>query len=749
MTQELQPQGSFGINIEPLSLTIRQPGGSNEERLILTVTNPGPFTSIIRWHFFDELKEDYRAALWFKKIGIYNVEKNVSDEKEIHVTAALEPEKALAGVYNIDIRVVDSGNQNRQDSKIVSLHLLRVGDYGVGQGEVIESTEQSASYKLGVTNNANAPLTIWIKEPSQDQPYLFIATSITVAPSQSADITVMVILKEGESLPAGSSIDLSTEGAYQLIGGASEQAPEKRIQVNWPGPEITITVDPSAFSTDPGAAAGLTVAVTNQGQHQQMVDLRMEGFPADWEEATITPAHLSFLPNLPGNRQEAKIEFSVPKDLAQALAGIYSLSVHAKVQNGQEATPIAVAMRVNLSGEPTIKPPKLLTQSEQKADFQVSIENVTNTTLKVHSKETQPEARLNFTLAPDPVMISPSAPGNAILTVMLKSPEQRPEHFAFVMKRGFLDKDNNELKPADDWTIPIDWPAPQLTITQPPEQARVPRAVIISGSFQNLPPGMHMWLYVYAPVAEKYYLDKIVLADQTRGIWEVQNVTIGSEDDFGASFRIGVILANATANAELEAQSERTELPDGVQTFHEITVIRESRVDDTEPEMDLFIEPNFSGSYKCKGFKYQESVLGLRDKERRWITSKSFIIKTGFWCIWPRESWEDFELLGPGRYSNKSVRWFRAIPTQGITLFEHSYFRGKMLNLTSSNPDLGQSDGFHNQISSVIVSTGDWRLYEDPNYVGDRWIVYEGKPYPDFSKTLNLNDVVSSVERLS
>ena len=246
-------------------------------------------------------------------------------------------------------------------------------------------------------------------------------------------------------------------------------------------------------------------------------------------------------------------------------------------------------MTVQHLGEATITPELRAIPDDQTAEYQLHSKNDTNARLTLSRSISQTDTLHEFTLDPPKIEVSPKETGKTMnLTVKRAEPILGTDKFTFEIRREFHRlRDNPEI---DVQHVSADWPQPpQLTITQPRKQEHVPREIMLRGAFQNVPMGMHMWSYVHAPIAGKYWL-KRVSTDDPRGIWEAQNVVVGSADDFGESFDLGVILANSAANAQLEAQSDGLgELPDGVKKFPEITVIREFRLDDAIPEMVAFL----------------------------------------------------------------------------------------------------------------------------------------------------------------
>ena len=63
----------------------------------------------------------------------------------------------------------------------------------------------------------------------------------------------------------------------------------------------------------------------------------------------------------------------------------------------------------------------------------------------------------------------------------------------------------------------------------------------------------------------------------------------------------------------------------------------------------------------------------------------------------------------------------RVLPPQGtkaIVMFEHINYRGRMVVLYKSNSDLSALD-FNDQLSSFIITGGEWTIYEHINFQGE------------------------------
>jgi Beta/Gamma crystallin. len=57
-----------------------------------------------------------------------------------------------------------------------------------------------------------------------------------------------------------------------------------------------------------------------------------------------------------------------------------------------------------------------------------------------------------------------------------------------------------------------------------------------------------------------------------------------------------------------------------------------------------------------------------------------------------------------------------------ILLFEHPNFQGRCLEITKPTPHLSKYC-FNNEVSSVKVICGDWKLFEHPDFEGEKYKV--------------------------
>lgn len=97
--------------------------------------------------------------------------------------------------------------------------------------------------------------------------------------------------------------------------------------------------------------------------------------------------------------------------------------------------------------------------------------------------------------------------------------------------------------------------------------------------------------------------------------------------------------------------------------------------------------------------------------------------------------------------SGNRISSARVLPSQGtvaIVLFQHSYFKGRMIVLYGSNSHLHISENFGDTISSAIVLGGSWTLFQHAYFGGSSTTLGAG----DYTTIHNFNvggDSVSSV----
>ena len=79
-----------------------------------------------------------------------------------------------------------------------------------------------------------------------------------------------------------------------------------------------------------------------------------------------------------------------------------------------------------------------------------------------------------------------------------------------------------------------------------------------------------------------------------------------------------------------------------------------------------------------------------------------------------------------------------------LTLYEHGNYRGESRHLTEDTPWVG--DAWNDRVSSVVIRSGRWAFFQDPEYRGERLVLEPGR----YSTMVDRwDDVVSSLRCLS
>ena len=179
------------------------------------------------------------------------------------------------------------------------------------------------------------------------------------------------------------------------------------------------------------------------------------------------------------------------------------------------------------------------------------------------------------------------------------------------------------------------------------------------------------------------------------------------------------------------------------------------------PTITVFEHFNMEG----RQLTLTEGRRGLQDvgfKDR----ISSIIVHSGTWEIFAHEDFNSNgnrpgwkAVLTPGYYYNPmsmgpgvkendigSLRPINDAPP-AIRLYEDSNFNGQPFLLTQDNQKLASS-GFDNKLSSLVVESGRWRLWQHPNFKG-KSVVVEPGAYPSMNNVPTLeHDQVSSIENI-
>lgn len=154
-----------------------------------------------------------------------------------------------------------------------------------------------------------------------------------------------------------------------------------------------------------------------------------------------------------------------------------------------------------------------------------------------------------------------------------------------------------------------------------------------------------------------------------------------------------------------------------------------------------------------------DSNLVLSDMNDR---TSSIVVKSGKWDFYEHINFEgiNYNVIGPGMYSdvresiigNDAVSSVDLISPSSrsnlneIILFEHANFRGKHHHIYMQDRDLSRT-GMDNNVSSVVVISGNWVFYASKNFDGKKYDTLGLGLYEDVEKYDILHDVISSVKQ--
>jgi hypothetical protein len=141
------------------------------------------------------------------------------------------------------------------------------------------------------------------------------------------------------------------------------------------------------------------------------------------------------------------------------------------------------------------------------------------------------------------VTVSPSATASAELPKLSLSPEPSP-----VLSSLPSNPSSESIKTAKS---PIPDSAPIATIKQPFSGEIVDRSIEASGTLSSLATGNSLWIYI-EPLAQKKYYPLQATYDPASKLWKA-SIKVGADEkeESGASFEIGIFIANVKISQEL------------------------------------------------------------------------------------------------------------------------------------------------------------------------------------------------------
>ncbi|XP_072274767.1 gamma-crystallin-4-like isoform X1 [Pyxicephalus adspersus] len=92
-----------------------------------------------------------------------------------------------------------------------------------------------------------------------------------------------------------------------------------------------------------------------------------------------------------------------------------------------------------------------------------------------------------------------------------------------------------------------------------------------------------------------------------------------------------------------------------------------------------------------------------------------------------------------GRGARECERHFR-FSKKEIIFYEDKNFQGRCYECSSDCTDMSS---YFNRCNSIRVESGNWILYEHPNFRGHQYYLWRGE-YPDFHQWMGFNDSIRS-----
>lgn len=165
-------------------------------------------------------------------------------------------------------------------------------------------------------------------------------------------------------------------------------------------------------------------------------------------------------------------------------------------------------------------------------------------------------------------------------------------------------------------------------------------------------------------------------------------------------------------------------------------------------KITIYRDSNYGG--RSLEFTYPISNLANEDFNDQASSCK---IESGIWILYKDIDFKnDFTILKPGSYANPEAMGLendclsslRPLPDSGICLFQDDNFGARMVTLTGAESNFANID-FNDKVSSAIIISGTWNLYEDINFKGTKWTLKVGE-YKTPQEGGFSNDTISSAQ---
>jgi len=159
------------------------------------------------------------------------------------------------------------------------------------------------------------------------------------------------------------------------------------------------------------------------------------------------------------------------------------------------------------------------------------------------------------------------------------------------------------------------------------------------------------------------------------------------------------------------------------------------------PRITLYSEENLRGNAlvlekdepNVSSLGFQNKVLSLHVEHGTWLLHYAPNYEPSICNYWIVSSTGGKDSNGKYQLSAEWGDWnggvgiqsLRPIPQRGIVLYEHEWFGGRSAHLISNTANFSS----FNNVRSIIVVTGTWRIFSNPEFKGRSFTVYPSGGY--------------------
>ncbi|MGB8645984.1 MAG: hypothetical protein WCF84_12160 [Anaerolineae bacterium] len=199
---------------------------------------------------------------------------------------------------------------------------------------------------------------------------------------------------------------------------------------------LVLSFNQQRVSIAPGASGELTVSVQNLSTLLDQVALRAQGLNPDWVQI-IPPT----LPVFAQGQASARILISIPLDVNQAVAGLYSFTITGAMQEnkGQEATTSA-EIEIELTGDYQVLMEHGESVNDKDARYPLKVQNSANAPLHLRLSSSDEGGAAWYKFDPYLLKVPPASQATALVTARPKIQDET-EHvikFSLVAQGEFL-----------------------------------------------------------------------------------------------------------------------------------------------------------------------------------------------------------------------------------------------------------------------------------------------------------------------